>query len=86
MVVNSTSNLERLRKLWCSRTITVRCAPRFLLASKLLGPESRIFELLLEEEVQNIYSTRCLNLQKHSSGAYYLHKRPPDEGRSERWR
>jgi len=41
--VDSASNIERYRSLWCSRTNTVRCAPRFLVSSNLLGPESQVF-------------------------------------------
>jgi len=50
--VYSTSNMSRYRNLRSSRTKNVRCASRFLVSCHLLGPESRVFELLLEEEVQ----------------------------------
>src|SRR5690606_3980721 len=46
--VSSTSNMNRYRKLWCSRTKTLRCAPRFLVTARLLGPEARTFSTHIE--------------------------------------
>src|SRR5690606_14720889 len=52
VVAYSTSNMGFNRKLRCSRTNTVRCAPRFLVSPHLLGPESRTFELIFKVDVQ----------------------------------
>ena len=49
----STSNMTGYRKLRCSRSKYLRCAPRFLVSRHLLGPESRTIEPLLEEVAQN---------------------------------